>query len=60
MNVTSTEAKLFIISYSIDQAINTDNISKINCYELKSLGLNNKTTFILSNTRKLDRDPFTN
>ena len=30
MNVLSTEAKLFIISYSINQAINTDNISKIN------------------------------
>ena len=50
MNVTSTEAKLFIISCSINQAINTDNISKINCYELKSLELNNRTTFILSNS----------
>jgi len=30
------------------------------CYELKSLELDNRTTLILSNTRELDRDPFTN
>jgi len=30
MNVTNTEAKLFAIRYGINQAINTNNISKIN------------------------------
>jgi len=30
------------------------------CYELRSLGLDNRTTLILSNIRELDRDPFTN
>ena len=30
------------------------------CYELKPLELNNRTTLVLSNTRELDRDPFTN
>jgi len=29
------------------------------CYELKSLELDNRTTLVLSNTRELDRDPFT-
>ena len=28
------------------------------CYELKSLGLDNKTTLVLSNTRELDRELF--
>ena len=28
------------------------------CYELKSLGLNKRTTLVLSNTRELNRDPF--
>jgi len=30
------------------------------CYELKLLGLNNRTTLVLSNTRELDRDLSTN
>ena len=30
------------------------------CYELKSLELDKRTTLVLSNTRKLNRDPFTN
>jgi len=30
------------------------------CYELRSLGLDNRTTLVLSNTRELDRDLFTN
>jgi len=29
------------------------------CYDLKSLGLNKRITLVLSNTRELDRDPFT-
>jgi len=29
------------------------------CYELKSLGLNNRTTLVLSDIRELNRDPFT-
>ena len=29
------------------------------CYELRSLGLDNRTTLVLSNTRELNRDPFT-
>ena len=29
------------------------------CYDLKSLELDNRTTLILSNTRELNRDPFT-
>ena len=29
------------------------------CYELRSLGLNNRTTLVLSNTKELDRDSFT-
>jgi len=29
------------------------------CYELKSLGLDKRTTLVLSNTRELNRDPFT-
>ena len=29
------------------------------CYELKSLGLDNRTTLVLSNTRELDRVPST-
>ena len=29
------------------------------CYKLKSLELDNRTTLILSNTRELNRDPFT-
>jgi len=28
------------------------------CYELKSLGLDKRTTLVLSNTRKLDRELF--
>ena len=28
------------------------------CYELKPLGLNNRTTLVLSNTRELNRDLF--
>ena len=35
-------------------------ITKINrCYESKLKELSNKTTLVLSNTRELDRDPFT-
>jgi len=30
------------------------------CYELRTLGLDNRPTLVLSNTRELDRDPFTN
>jgi len=30
------------------------------CYELKPLGLDNRTILVLSNTRELDRDSFTN
>ena len=30
------------------------------CYELESLVSDNRTTLVLSNTRELDRDPFTN
>ena len=30
------------------------------CYELRSLGLDNRTTLVLSNTRELNRDLFTN
>jgi len=37
-----------------------DNQVLLKCYELKSLGLNNRTTLVLSNTRELNRDPFTN
>jgi len=29
------------------------------CYELKSLEWDIRTTLVLSNTRELDRDPFT-
>ena len=29
------------------------------CYDLKLKGLSDKTTLVLSNTRELDRDPFT-
>jgi len=29
------------------------------CYELRSLGLDNRTTLVLSNTRELDRVPKT-
>ena len=29
------------------------------CYELKSLGLDNRTTLVLSNTREFDRVPKT-
>ena len=28
------------------------------CYELRSLGLDNRTTLVLSNTRELDRELF--
>ena len=28
------------------------------CYELKPLGLNSRTTLVLSNTRELDRELF--
>jgi len=28
------------------------------CYELKPLGLDNRTTLVLSNTRELDRELF--
>ena len=31
----------------------------MDCYELRSLGWDNRTTLVLSNTRELDRDPFT-
>ena len=31
----------------------------VECYELKSLGSDNRTTLVLSNTRKLNRDLFT-
>ena len=30
----------------------------VRCYELKSLGLDNRTTLVLSNTRELDREFF--
>jgi len=30
------------------------------CYELKLLGLDNRTTLVLNNTRELNRDLFTN
>jgi len=43
--------------------INTHRLLKLNtslCYELKLLGLDNRTTLVLSNTRELDRDLFTN
>ena len=30
------------------------------CYKLKLLGLDNKTTLVLNNTRELNRDLFTN
>ena len=33
---------------------------KVQCYELKSLGLDKRTTLVISNTRELDRDLFTN
>ena len=29
-------------------------------YKLKPLGLDNRTTLVLNNTRELNRDPFTN
>jgi len=35
-----------------------DSCRDMECYELKLLGLNNRTTLVLSNTRKLNRDPF--
>ena len=31
---------------------------KLNCYELKSLGLDERTTLVLSNTRELNRELF--
>ena len=33
--------------------------SLVKCYELKSLGLDNRTTLVVSNTRELDRVPST-
>jgi len=35
-------------------------LSTAYCYELKSLDLDNRTTLVLSNTRELDRNLFTN
>ena len=34
-------------------------ITGSNCYELRSLGLDNRTTLVLSNLRELDRVPST-
>ena len=44
--------------YSFDNRSITD-MNVCNCYELKSLGLDNRTTLVLSNTRELDRVPKT-
>ena len=39
--------------------LNTKNMMKwLNCYELKSLESDNRTTLVLSNTRELDRELF--
>ena len=38
------------VEYSMDDTL---------CYDLRSLGLDNRTTLVLSNTRELDRDLFT-
>ena len=34
--------------------------NKGQCYELRSFGLDKRTTLVLSNTRELDRNLFTN
>jgi len=47
------------IYYFIDEETRELVITIIYCYELKSLELDNRTTLVLSNTRKLDRDTFT-
>ena len=39
-------------------AKNTSVIKYLTCYELKSLGLDKRTTLVLSNTRELDRELF--
>jgi len=33
-------------------------VASTDCYELKSLGLDERTTLVLSNTRELDRELF--
>ena len=50
--------------YSKEKKITTTSIrlpktEPVYCYDLKLKGLSNKTTLVLSNTRELDRDPFT-
>ena len=37
--------------------IRYDRRERLQCYDLKSLEWDNKTTFVLSNTRELDRVP---
>jgi len=37
---------------------NSKDSSEAVCYELRSLGLDNRTTLVLSNTRELDKELF--
>ena len=58
-NSTISEIANLPIIFSTGDYMNLD-FYIILCYELRSLGLDNKTTLVLSNTRELDRDLSTN
>ena len=51
VNTTSNGKQFSFSGYNIDYSV---------CYELKSLEWNRRSTLVLSNTRELDRDLFTN
>ena len=60
MNVTSIEAELFAIRWSINCITQMQDIVHIICYELKSLELDKRTnSYIGVNTRELNRELFT-
>ena len=42
----------------VDRFITMIRLKTTTCYELRSLGLDNRTTLVLSNTRELDRELF--
>jgi len=51
---------LAILNFTLPDNLLMYNQLNTKCYKLKPLGLDNRTTLVLSNTRELDRDPFTN
>ena len=52
----SHTTKITFFPATNDKLVIKSTIKYVYCYELKSLGLDNKTTLVLSNTRELNRE----